>query len=155
MQIQQPTELAAAALRGGNGYPDLTGYAWFRQTPEGVLVTIRVEGLPTGETPCGGRFFALHIHTGSACTGNAQDAFADAGSHLNPGSCLHPYHAGDLPPLLGADGRAYSSFLTGRFTVEEIVGRVLILHENHDDFTTQPSGNARTKIACGVIRRIY
>ena len=44
--------------------------------------------------------------------------------------------------------------LTGRFRVEEILGKTVILHGAPDDFRTQPSGNAGKKIACGVIRRI-
>ena len=43
------------------------------------------------------------------------------------------------------------SVLTNRFTVREIVGRVIIIHEEMDDFSTQPAGNAGTKIACGKI----
>lgn len=154
MQSQQ-TQLATAVLRGDGAYPQILGSAWFRQTDEGVLVTVRVSGLPTGNAPCGGKFFALHVHGGPSCAGNAQDPFADAGSHFSPHACPHPGHAGDLPPLIGADGRAYSSVLTDRFTVDEIVGRVLIIHEGHDDFTAQPSGNAGIKIACGVIQQVY
>lgn len=51
-------------------------------------------------------------------------------------------------------GNAYMKVLTGRFHVEQIIGRTVILHSNPDDFHTQPSGNAGTKIACGVIQRI-
>ena len=40
-----------------------------------------------------------------------------------------------------------------RFTVEEIVGKTVIIHSNADDFTTQPSGNSGEKIACGIIKK--
>ncbi|MDD3402077.1 MAG: superoxide dismutase family protein, partial [Hespellia sp.] len=30
----------------------------------------------------------------------------------------------------------------------------VIIHENADDFTTQPSGNAGKKIGCGVIEQV-
>jgi len=30
----------------------------------------------------------------------------------------------------------------------------VIIHDNPDDFTTQPSGNSGTKIACGVIKSL-
>jgi Cu-Zn family superoxide dismutase len=36
--------------------------------------------------------------------------------------------------------------------VDEVIGRGVIIHGSPDDFTTQPSGNAGEKIACGVIR---
>ena len=55
---------------------------------------------------------------------------------------------------MGDYGKAYMKVLTGRFCVEEVIGRTVILHIDPDDFHTQPSGNAGRKIACGVIRRI-
>ena len=81
------------------------------------------------------------------------EAFADAMSHYNPMGCEHPYHAGDLPPLFGSNGSALLLFLTDRFSVKEVIGKTVIIHDRPDDFTTQPSGNSGTKIACGVIRK--
>ena len=40
---------------------------------------------------------------------------------------------------------------TKRFYPEEIVGRTAVIHSKPDDFTSQPSGNAGEKIACGEI----
>ena len=45
------------------------------------------------------------------------------------------------------------AFMTDRFTVEEIVGKTIIIHSNADDFTTQPGGNSGKKIACGAIKK--
>lgn len=59
-----------------------------------------------------------------------------------------------MPPLFGNDGKAFSAFLTDRFTVKEIVGKTVIIHSSTDDFTTQPSGNSGEMIACGEIKRI-
>ena len=36
--------------------------------------------------------------------------------------------------------------------MDEIYGKTVIIHAKPDDFTTQPSGNAGEKIACGVIQ---
>jgi Cu-Zn family superoxide dismutase len=94
-----------------------------------------------------------HIHEGGKCSGNENDPFADAGTHFNPYNCAHPEHAGDLPPLFGNKGYAWSSVLTNRFTVSDVIGRTVIIHSRPDDFTTQPAGNSGEKIACGVIRR--
>lgn len=74
-------------------------------------------------------------------------------SHYDPEGCEHPYHSGDLPPLFGNDGLALSIFLTNRFSVGEIIGKTVLIHERPDDFTTQPSGNSGMKIACGVIKK--
>ena len=143
---------AVALLCGRPAYPDIFGVTSFYQTQSGVLVMAEVSGLPKGE-PCKSPVFAFHIHTGSHCTGNAEDPFADALTHYNPDNCPHPYHAGDMPPLFGNDGYAFSAFFTARFTVREIIGRTVIIHSRPDDFTTQPSGNSGEKIACGEIRR--
>ncbi len=144
---------AIAEIRGGNGYPNLKGRATFTQTQNGVLVTVIAKELPENSL-CSGGIFALHIHDGESCTGNEQDNFSDAKGHYNPKDCPHPNHSGDLPPLIGNDGFAYMTVLTNRFTVEEIIGKVIVIHENKDDFTTQPSGNSGTKIGCGKILRV-
>lgn len=144
---------AQAVITGDLDYPNIYGVVSFYPTRGGVLVAASIDGLPSNEQSCGGRFFGFHIHMGTACAGTAEDPFADTGSHYNPGDCPHPAHAGDLPPLLGNAGYALSCVLTDRFTVDQVIGRAVIIHADPDDFRTQPSGNAGKKIACGVIQR--
>ena len=138
---------AIARLRGGDEAPCLSGRAEFYQQQNGVLVVVRVSGLPE-ENESG--FFALHIHEGDCCGG---ENFAETGGHYDPCGCEHPDHAGDLPPLLSNDGRAHLAVLTGRFRVCDVIGRTVVIHSGPDDFHSQPAGNAGQKIACGVIRR--
>lgn len=145
--------IARALIYGSKQYPNLEGVVFFNQRDGGVWVTADIVGLPVDAGICGGRFFGFHIHSGTSCTGTPQDPFADADGHYNPGGCEHPHHAGDLPPLLGVGGHAYSAFLTNRFSVDEIIGRVVIIHANPDDFNTQPSGNSGPMIACGLIQQ--
>lgn len=133
-------------------FPDINGTVYFYQRKAGVVVIAQVYGLPEKAGDCNSPIFAFHIHEGGSCSGNETDPFADSKTHYNPGGCLHPHHAGDMPPLFGCSGFAFSAFFTDRFSVGEIIGRTVIIHSNPDDFTTQPSGNAGTKIACGVIR---
>lgn len=142
---------AAAFVNGSEKYPDIRGRVLFYQMREGVIVRAEIMGLPKGTEKCNSPIFAFHIHSGGSCTGTKEDAFADAGMHYNPNGCPHPYHAGDLPPLFGADGNALSVCFTNRFTVREIIGKTVIIHASPDDFTTQPAGNAGKKIACGII----
>ena len=142
---------AYAALRGSSDYPEIEGRVFFYTTDYGTVVLAIVEGLPTSSVTCASPIFAFHIHSGSSCTGNAADPFSNVGTHYNPHGCPHPYHSGDLPPLFGAGGYAFSAVLTDRFTVEEVIGKTVIIHSSPDDFTTQPSGNAGAKIACGEI----
>lgn len=138
-----------AQIRGSAAYPDIRGTVLFYAVRGGVLVRAEITGLSKGGA-CESPIFAFHIH-GGVCSGNADDPFADAGMHYNPGNCPHPYHAGDLPPLFGANGNALLVCLTDRFGMDEIYGKTVIIHAKPDDFTTQPSGNAGEKIACGVI----
>lgn len=152
MAFLQPAT-AGAVLRGSPDYPSITGEVGFYQTAVGVLVSVQVTGLPATDEVCSNRFFGFHIHSGGTCTGNGQDPFANAGTHYNPNNCDHPSHAGDLPPLLGNHGYAFQIFLTDSFSVDEIVGKTVVLHSNRDDFTTQPAGDAGAKMACGVIMR--
>lgn len=154
LSVLYGTPQAAAPMAGSKDYPDIAGMVWFYQTNRGVLVCAQLSGLPHSDDPCGGRVFGFHIHSGGSCTGDMGDPFAHAMSHYNPHGCEHPYHAGDLPPLFGNGGTALALFLTGRFTVEEVIGKTVIVHDRPDDFTTQPSGSSGTKIACGVIQKM-
>ena len=138
---------AIAKLQGNRDHPNLRGTVQFYTVKGGILIAAEIKCLPETET----NFFGFHIHEGCSCTGNQDDPFYNALTHYNPNKTPHPAHAGDLPPLTGNNGYAYSVFLTNRFEVKEILGRTIIVHSKPDDFTTQPAGNAGTKIACGVI----
>jgi len=152
LEVLQRRADAMALVRGGKGYEPLTGFVQFYQTQHGVLVAAEFEGLPTGEG-CSAPMFAFHIHEKGDCQPMGEDMFGMTGGHYNPAGCGHPYHAGDMPPLFGAGGRAILLFLSDRFTVQEILGRAVVVHRQPDDFITQPAGNAGEKIACGVIQR--
>lgn len=145
---------AKAVIKGGKQYPNLKGTVSFKETKDGVLVTAKIHGLPKSSTHCKGRFLGFHIHSGSSCTGTLEDEFANSGMHYNPTNCPHPFHAGDMPPLLENNGYAYMSFLTNKFKISDIIGKTVIIHDGVDDFTTQPSGNSGKKIACGIIDKI-
>lgn len=130
---------AKAHIKGGKNYPNIDGTVTFKETKKGVLVTAKINGLPQSKTNCTGRFFGLHIHDGTSCTGNTTDEFANAKSHLNPTKCPHPFHMGDLPPLIENNSQAYMSVLINKFKIRDIMGKVVIIHDMPDDFTTQPS----------------
>ncbi len=138
---------AIAHVNGGDGYPNIRGTVRFFPRCGGTLIAADIDGLPHTDTG----FFAFHIHEGGDCRGAG---FPNTGGHYDPGFAEHPKHAGDLPPLLSAGGRAHCRVLTNRFRVNEILGRTVVIHSGPDDFKSQPSGNAREKIACGVISRI-
>lgn len=143
---------AAAEISGSESYPDISGVVRFYQVNKGVIVYAEISGLPHSKVSCDDRIFGFHIHEGNSCSGNAEDPFANTMSHYDTGKCEHPHHSGDMPPLFGNDGLAIMMFFTNRFSIEEIIGRTVVIHDMPDDFKTQPSGNSGKKIACGVIK---
>ena len=132
--------------------PKTSGLVRFYQPANGgVLVEAEFFGLPDSSTMGNSDFFAMHIHNFPDCGHD----FANVGTHFNPGKLPHPFHAGDLPPLLSNQGYAWMAFFDRRFTIEDIIGKSIIIHAHGDDFMTQPSGNPGKGIACGDIRRTY
>ncbi|MBQ3928782.1 MAG: superoxide dismutase family protein [Clostridia bacterium] len=148
MYCNKKVRCAAASVKGGEKAPALHGEIKFFQRNSNVLVSVRIVGLPQ-DNPSG--FYGFHIHSGESCEG---EDFSATGGHYNPQSQRHPSHKGDMPPLLSFSGNACMKFVTDRFTVGEIIGKTVVIHQMPDDFTTQPSGNSGDKIACGVIRPI-
>lgn len=140
--------MAIAYISGGPSTPNISGSVRFYAVPGGTLLIANIRGLPQGTGVCDTPVFGFHVHEGSACTGTD---FSDTLGHFNPNGCLHPHHAGDLPPLFGCKGLAYLSVFTDRFSPAQVLGHTVVIHSNADDFTTQPSGNSGKKIACGEI----
>lgn len=145
---------ASAQITGTKQYPDIKGRVSFWQTQKGVLVTAQINGLPYTDSVCPlNQIYGFHIHDNTDYDKSLTDPVSSAAGHFNPNNCSHPYHAGDMPPLFGNNSYAYMSFLTDRFTVSEIIGKIVIIHISPDDFTTQPSGNSGEKIAGGTIQK--
>lgn len=138
---------AVARFTGGEEAPQLSGCVLFYQEDGCVRIEAKILGLPkVSDTG----FFGFHIHQGIDCSGAG---FPGTEGHYNPAGQAHPKHAGDLPPLLWCRGNAYLSVKTDRFSVDEIIGRTIVIHSDPDDFHSQPAGNAGKKIACGLIER--
>jgi|SRR5688572_9240769 Cu-Zn family superoxide dismutase len=130
------------------------GEATFEQIGNKVRVAVFVQGLKPGQE------HGLHIHEVGDCSSG--DGMSTKG-HFNPYDKPHAHHgspnrhAGDLPSLkANKDGRANVQADLDVITVApgaaSIVGRGLIVHADPDDYTTQPTGNAGARIACGVIQ---
>ncbi|HVG23497.1 MAG TPA: superoxide dismutase family protein [Thermoanaerobaculia bacterium] len=118
-----------------------------------VRVEVKLTGVPAG-------VHGFHIHEKGDCGDNGNAA----GGHYNPMTTPHgapeadPHHAGDFGNVTAdGSGNVRTTFTTRSITVEEghmtAVGHAVILHANPDDLTTQPSGNAGPRIACGIVTR--
>lgn len=122
-------------------------------SPEGLALHVRLSGLHPGK-------HGFHVHTLGDCS--APDA-SSAGGHFNPTGMPHSgpdsvkHHVGDLGNLEADDNGQVDTrlvFESLRLQGETgILGRALIVHQNADDFETQPSGDAGPRVACGVIEK--
>jgi Cu-Zn family superoxide dismutase len=152
--IQQlPTErLGSATLRFANGLPAGTAQLYGNGTE--VSISVALAGFEPGT-------HGVHLHMTGACT--APD-FTSAGGHLNPGGHQHGTdnpdgsHLGDLPnATIGATGGGTVS-ATLRGTRSDVLsaifdgdGTAVVVHATADDYRTDPSGNAGSRVACGVL----
>jgi Cu/Zn superoxide dismutase len=131
---------------------------------EGGRTRVRAEvsGLAPG-------FHGFHVHEGSECAGD----FTSAGGHLNPTASGHGAHVGDMPVLhADRDGRARASFVTDHFTVDDVVGRTVMVHAGRDNLANIPeryrssaegappagpdamtlaTGDSGGRVACGAV----
>ncbi|MFW6269247.1 MAG: superoxide dismutase family protein [Bacillota bacterium] len=152
---------AISIIQGGPLTPQIRGRVYFRNTieksVEGTMVSVRVDGLPSyqpgtdNREPVGPHGFHIHEY-GNCKVGDPEDPFQAAGDHWNPYDQPHGNHAGDFPVLFSNNGMARMTFFTNKFRVKNIIDRSVIIHENPDDYRTQPAGNSGRRLACGVIR---
>jgi Cu-Zn family superoxide dismutase len=146
---------ASARMIDAAGHP--VGEAHFKATPHGVLIEIRVTGLPPGP-------HAVLIHANGRC--DPKTEFVSAGPVLDFDlGRQHGYFAkrgpkpGDLPlQFAAADGTLHASLYSTTIALGEgkrsILGRdgaSLLIHASGDDYRTQPEGRAGARLACGTI----
>jgi Cu-Zn family superoxide dismutase len=142
-----------------NAQGNETGTATLTETPNGVLIHLDLRGLPTGA-------HGFHIHEKGVCDPAVN--FASAGGHFNPTGKKHGYmvlggvHAGDMPnQYVGLDGRLRADIINPNVTLTDRGGTLfgkdgtsIVLHDQPDDYTSQPSGNSGARIVCGVIKKV-
>ncbi len=138
--VLHPTE-------GNEAYGTVT----FTKVDSGIHIVAEMHGLTEGK-------HGFHIHEYGDCT--ASDG-TSAGGHFNPEGVSHggpndaTRHVGDLGNITAdADGNGTLEMtdnvisFTGKHS---IIGRGIIVHAGEDDLTSQPTGNAGARVACGVI----
>ena len=147
-----PRATATATLASISG-SSAQGTVTFRELRDGLVeVDIRLTGVPAG-------VHGFHVHDKGDCGDNGNAA----GGHWNPMSMPHgapdasSRHAGDLGNVTAdANGNVTETKTTTGITLtsgpsNSVLGHAVILHANPDDLTTQPTGNAGARIACGVV----
>ncbi len=147
---------AYAKIKGGNLYPNIHGVVFFDDVEGGTEVSVEVWGLPLYKPAEGNNQpigpLGFHIHDNGVCeVTNPDNPFESAGGHYNPKNEPHGNHAGDFPVLFSNNGYARMTFFTDKFKPKDLIGRSVIIHQNPDDYRTQPAGNSGKRIGCGVI----
>lgn len=150
---------AFANVMGSFLAPNLHGNVSFYSVAGGTEVSAEFWGLPLyqpatdNSQPIGP--FGFHIHEYGVCEIiNPDSPFESAGGHYNPYDEPHGNHAGDFPVIFSNNGYARMSFFTDKFRPRDVVGRSVMIHQNPDDYRTQPAGNSGKRIGCGVIEAL-
>ena len=134
---------------------NVSGNVRFEQIGNTVNMVAVLDGLTPGE-------HAIHIHETADCT---SDDGKSTGGHWNPTAKPHGkwgnvegYHKGDIGNFTADEkGVAYIPFSTDEWCIgcgdatKDILGKAIIVHEGVDDFTSQPSGAAGSRVSCGGI----
>jgi Cu-Zn family superoxide dismutase len=145
------TGAKAIAVLHPLGDSDVTGTVTFTRVENGIQVMAAIRGLEPG-------LHGFHIHEFGDCS--APDG-KSAGGHFNPEGAFHggpmsaKRHVGDMGNITAdASGQAQLEVVDSQLELEgpnSIIGRAVVVHRKADDLTSQPSGAAGARIACGVI----
>ncbi len=143
-------QAAKAEMKNRTG--KAVGEVTVTETPNGVLLHAKFDGLPPG-------VHGFHVHA----VGRCDPPFTSAGGHFNPNDSKHGIrvesgpHAGDMPNLHVPDtGRLEIEVLNFRLRFASLFdrdGAAIMVHAGADDYESQPSGAAGNRIACGVIKK--
>lgn len=148
-QLRRMDKYLIAKVSGNISNNKIDGIIKFFKKNKGTIVIAEIYGLPNKNR---NNFFAFHIHNGGECVEDKEGSYISALSHFDLEENKHPNHSGDLPMLYSNDGYAYMVFYTNRFSIDDIIGKTIIIHELEDDLKTDPAGNSGERIACGIIK---
>ena len=146
---------AQATLSGTSADTTVEGTASFDQMDGKVKMVLNIT-IPKKAN----KSVAVHLHEHGACG----DMGNEAHGHWNPTNKQHgkwgsaSFHSGDIGNVeLDAQGKGSLTLETDLWSIggdstTNILNRAVIVHGGVDDYTSQPSGNAGSRIGCGVIQ---
>jgi Cu-Zn family superoxide dismutase len=148
---------AVADLTGTQPDTTVTGNARFNEENGKVKMTLEIT-VPKKAN----QSVAVHLHEHGSCG----DMGKEAHGHWNPTKVNHGkwggdnFHRGDIGNVkLDKEGKGKIEIetelwtLTGTDSTKNILSKAVIVHGGVDDYKTQPTGNAGSRIGCGVIRK--
>ncbi len=153
-------EVFMLTTENASGLGKAVGTVTFTETPEGLIITPKLTGLPAGQ-------HGFHIHENPSLGPVEKEgklvAGLQAGGHYDPqktGKHMGPYdasgHLGDLPVLfVDQDGTTPVSSFAPRITsLETIKNRSLMIHFHGDNYSDTPKslGGGGARLAGGIIK---
>ncbi|HSD36651.1 MAG TPA: superoxide dismutase family protein [Rhodocyclaceae bacterium] len=133
------------------------GTVTLENTPNGLLLTPDLAGLPPGE-------HGFHVHEKPSCNAAEQDgkmvpALAAGGLYDPRGGNRHGApsdndHLGDLPPLVVlADGSVHTPVLAPRLKLEDVRQHSLVINAGSDNHAGQAEalGGGGARLLCGAV----
>lgn len=155
MEMEEMDSMEVVVQMEAKSGSELDGTVTFTEEDGSVTMTAEFSGLKAGT-------HAIHLHEKADCS--AEDG-TSAGGHWNPTFEDHGewgsekgYHRGDIGNFeVDENGEGSITFTTDQWCIgcedekKNILGKSVIVHDGTDDFTSQPSGAAGTRIGCGVI----
>lgn len=146
-------KVAKAELSGCSD-SEMKGTVLFSDQGGQVTLTARMSNVKQGT-------HGFHIHAVGDCS--SADG-KSAGGHWNPTGVEHgkwgtpPFHKGDIGNFeADKNGNGSIDMTTDLWCVgcgdeeKDVLGKAIIVHAGKDDCSSQPSGAAGARIACGVI----
>lgn len=152
-EVMQPAvqiDKAVCVLHPTEGN-NVTGVVTFTRSGNNIKLVADLDGLTPGK-------HGFHIHEYGDCS---KSDGTSAGGHFNPENMKHgapgdaERHVGDLGNVVADEnGHAHLEMTDDLISFSgkhSIIGRGIIVHAGEDDLTSQPTGAAGARVACGVI----
>ena len=135
-------------MHGGCKNRGINGMVTFGRCERGVLITAEIYGLSCEDE---NSVYPFCIHNGSCMSLDENGDFCKGEGYFNPEEKPAPLRAGDLPPLFACNGYAYMQVVSNRFSIEDIIGKSVIIHSPTKDVFPSDNSKSTRKISCGII----
>ena len=143
---------AYAEIFGGPLAPHLRGIVKFLPAAGGTWVDAEIWGLPPYqaaqgmENPIGPTVFIFMSKAIAVVTRPILSSCRRA---------LESYHSLMVTmqdfPFVFQQWHTHMEFFIDKFYPFQVIGKAVIIHQNPDDYRSQPAGNAGKRLACGII----